>query len=343
LIRTVDQSVDLLGHSTPALLPFQPVGRILTLPPLELKPSMNLPPWEEVVAAVTQVALPAFFTAAALVLVGRWHRATAPWAALLALVMGFMVGNQARGGWNFAIGPEEFSLQNLYNGLLATLGSLEESTPTHSIKPPPARTWLPYLVLLALLVDQLGRGLPVRVGWRVRDLVALSAGFLLGRSPVAILGLTVLILALWEALESLAEQTGLLVPTCLSLTFAVAAVVLLHAHSASLTDCATALSAALGGIAVASLGRGQARGCYAGVAVALPGLLWVGQQTTSSELPAYVFALVAVAPLCLPLGLLPWGGKQRAGLRWGLACGLTGLVLSLALGLTVASESLPEW
>ncbi|MFQ3650910.1 MAG: hypothetical protein SNJ75_11305, partial [Gemmataceae bacterium] len=207
---------------------------------------MNLPPWDEVVAVVTHVALPAFGTAAALVLVGRWHRWTASWAAMLALVLGFLAGNQARGGWNFAVGSEELSLENLGTGLIATLKAAGSSGSTETSKPPPARTWLPYLVLLALLVGQVARWLPLRLGWRLRELVALSAGLLLARTPLAVVGLTLMILAIWEALEYLGEQAGMLVPTCLSLTFGVAAVVLIHAHSASLTDCATALSASLG-------------------------------------------------------------------------------------------------
>ncbi|MFQ3651978.1 MAG: hypothetical protein SNJ75_16775 [Gemmataceae bacterium] len=135
----------------------------------------------------------------------------------------------------------------------------------------------------------------------------------------------------------------MLVPTCLSLTFGVAAVVLIHAHSASLTDCATALSASLGGIALASLGRGEARGCYAGVAVALPGLLWVGQQTTSSQIPDSVFALVAIVPLFFVLARFSWWGNRPAWQRWGLACGVAGLLSAVAVGLTLAYESLPEW
>jgi hypothetical protein len=301
---------------------------------------MTLPPWDEVVAAVRQVALPALGSAGAIFLVGRWSRWTAPWAALLALVLGFLVGNHARQGWNFAVGPEDLSPSSLWLGLQATLfPAASDKAP----KPPPARTWLPWMVLVALIVGQIAPRLPQRIGWRLRDLVALSVGFLVGRTPWGIVGLTVLILALWETLERLEEPLGCLVPLGLSLTFGVASVVLLHAHSASLTDCATALSAALGGIALASLGKGDARGSYPGVAVALPGLLWVGQQTTSSEVPFAAFLLVALAPLALGGLSLPWW-RQRPLWQRATTVGLaSGVVLAVALGLTLAYESLPEW
>ena len=300
---------------------------------------MNLPPWAEVVDAVTQVALPALGTALAIFFVGRWNRWTAPWAAILALTLGFLVGNHARQGWNFAIGPDEFSAQNLYKGLYVTVLPGEGET---AQRPPPTRTWLPWMVLTALLMGQLARWLPGRLAWRLRDLVALSAGFLIGRTPWGIVGLTILIIALWEVLEQVAEHPGVLVPVCLSLTFGTAAVVLLHAHSASLTDCATALSAALGGIALACLVRGDARGCYPGVAVALPGLLWVGQQSTTSEVPAVAFAAVAIAPLLLSLGQIPWLVRRPGWQRWGVAYGAGGVFLALAVGLSMAYESLPE-
>lgn len=103
------------------------------------------------------------------------------------------------------------------------------------------------------------------------------------------------------------------------MVFLAAGAVLLHAHTARMTDLATFVAGGCLGVAVAARWAGaDLRGIAPVAAVALPGLLLDGQQSTYSEVPWYSFALVALAPLApAPLVLLP--ERYR---RWRAFAGL---------------------
>jgi hypothetical protein len=300
---------------------------------------MNLPPPEEIYAAITQVALPAFAVAGMVALLGRWYGPLRPWALMLALVLGFLAGNYARQGWRFSVGSADLSAANLWTGIQTTV--LPPQGEDDGPKPPPSRTWLPWLVVLAMIAGQGVRRFPEHLAWRLRDFIALVAAFFLGGSSVMVVALVVAIVALWEVLERLGETCpGMAVPAALSVTLSVGACVLIHAHSASLTDTATALSAALGGIALACLMGGDARACYPGVAIALPGLMWVGYDTTFSEVPAMAFVAVSLAPVMLASVWLPPVAKRPVWVRLLIGAAALSIPLAGAMAFAMAYESL---
>src|SRR5206468_2372711 len=108
-------------------------------------------------------------------------------------------------------------------------------------------------------------------------------------------------LAQWLLLERLAsELPDGSVPFCLAVVFAAAGIVLIYDHSLRFMNIAMVLASALAGLAVlAWWSKADIGGAIPGVAVMLPGLLLVGQQTTSNRLLWYVYALPVVAPLLL--------------------------------------------
>jgi hypothetical protein len=151
------------------------------------------------------------------------------------------------------------------------------------------------------------------------------------------------VLGLWATLEGLARRGpggwSALLP---AVAFGAAAVVLLHAHTAKLTDVATLAGASLAGLAAGAWQRqSDAGGMAPGVAVLLPGVLLVGQQGTVSEtLPASAFAVAALAPLAASVLLLP-GASRLTGWRRAAAGVLLVLVpAGMAVALAVTNESL---
>lgn len=121
--------------------------------------------------------------------------------------------------------------------------------------------------------------------------------------------------------------------------FLAAGAVLLHAHSARLTDLATIVAGSYFGVALAAWWTGAGvRGAAPIAAVSLPGLMLVGQQSTYSEVPVAGFALVALAPLALaPLLLVP-SRLRRARTLAGL--GLLLATVAAAVFLAAWSEPL---
>lgn len=109
----------------------------------------------------------------------------------------------------------------------------------------------------------------------------------------------------WEVLQRLAKiRPGGAVPLATALAFLGAATVLIHAHSARMTDIATVCAMALVGLAIVAWPmRTDVGAVMPAAAVMLPGLLLGGYYETYSQVPWLSFALVGIAPLFLLLYL----------------------------------------
>lgn len=280
-----------------------------------------MPPADLILDVLLYAVLPAT-VAAAVVLTGTLFvsggRAAAA-GAVLAFVGGVAVGNVLRGV--FPLRPGQASWE-----------------------------WLPCAALAALAVELLARlpGIPVAVGWLVRGSAAGLAAWLLVPADLAAGAWWALpafagtVLGEWWILDRLDRRapTGW-VPLLLVLALGAGATVLIHAHSARLTDAATLAAAAVFGIAtVAWWWRAESGGTVPGVAVLLPGLLLAGQSETFSEVPVWSFVLVALAPLAAGPALLPvWNRLPTRCLR-ALEAALMLLPLVTAVILAVRAESL---
>ena len=272
--------------------------------------------------------LPLLAAGVVLVAVARLGKGGRAVAATVALVAGFAVGNHFRPAAEYRIDADRpLALGDFTSEILHAVSGVPDEKPH-----PPARYWLPWAALFAGAIGLIARvpKLPSVVGHLLRALTAvLVARLLVGpglRAEVPWLWATfaAVVLAEWELLDALGKDGWL--PWGLGLVFLSAGAVLLHAHTARMTDLATFVAGGCLGVAfVARWAGADLRGIAPVAAVALPGLLLDGQQSTYSEVPWYSFALVALAPLALaPLVLVP--ERYR---RWQAFAGL-GLLLAAA-------------
>jgi hypothetical protein len=209
--------------------------------------------------------------------------------------------------------------------------------------------WLLWTMILGLIVDALARipRIPRGLGWALRGMVAAQAGWLLCPSSLrdehawAPLALGVLILTEWAVLGQLLirERRGL-VALALVPAANVAAVVLIYAASARLSELALVLMAGIAGVGVVALALArEIDGIGAATAIQLPGLLLAGQQDTFTEVPLASFALVAISPLALsPLLLDAWRCRQKKGL---IVVQMLLLLLPLAGAFYLAAQTGP--
>lgn len=290
-----------------------------------------MPPIQEVFDALRFAVLPASVAALAVYwLVARLApKRGGPVAGALAVVAGFAAGNHFRETLSY---PLDDLRQGFVGALLHTEGANTVD----------GWDWLPWLALLALLVGLATRPLPRLVAWAVWLAVAGVAARLLVPPDLSILvpvAFAATVTLSWILLTHVARQhpAGWL-PFALSVLCVLASLVLLHAHSARLGDVAMLLSSCFLGIAVPAWRRkATAEGAIPAVAVALPGLLLVGQQNTFSEVPLTSFLLPAIAPLGLALLLIPAISR-----RWPVLVGLLALLLPglIAVALAARVESL---
>ncbi len=217
---------------------------------------------------------------------------------------------------------------------------------------------LPLGALVAMLVGLVARlpWVPSQLGWCLRGaVVALVVAWVLPatvaaegtpaelRAPLWWLpAFTAVILAGWALLESLAARppSGS-IPLAMMLTALTATGVVLYADLPRAPEAATVLAGALGGLTlVAWWRRVDGGGAVPGVAVLLPGLLFMVHRETYSNVPWVAFALAAGAPLILALTLLPpfraWQGMRLHLLRFALL--LAPLAVAGALAVAHGSE-----
>ncbi len=266
----------------------------------------------------------------------------------LALVVGILVGNYFLGAIiKFTFGPDDtFSVVEFFQGLSRSVLPPVEGQP-RGMTP---RYWLPWSVFIASLVGLVARlpRLPLALAWLLRTAAAVLAARLLVEDslrtehPWLWPAFAVAVLALWALLESLAKESrGGWTSFAIGFVFMAAGAVLIHAHSALLTEIASLFAAVFFGVAIAAwLRKADASAVAPVAAVALPGLMLLGQQLTFSEVPLSCFMLIALAPLALvPLLLLQVKAAS------GKALVLVGVVLLLvpvviALVLTMLAESI---
>jgi hypothetical protein len=313
-----------------------------------------MPPMSEVLDAGLKLLGPALAASLAVALgLGRLVGARfRPGAAALAVAAGVLAGNALRDVFPWRLDHERpLTFRDWRAGLEASLETRPAAEPAEgeSSPSPPTYYWLPWLAALAMAVElALLAGADSGPGWAARTVVAMLAGRLLtlpgarGELPWAPWCLGVVILLHWGVAVSLARRwKDGLVPAVQAACLTAAAVVILHAHSARLADAALLFAMALlGPSAAAFLWRGDASSAAAAGAIALPGLLFMGQQETFSEVPLSSFALAALAPLALAVALVPALARQEGWKRWALAA-LPLVPAAAAVVLAARAESLP--
>ena len=253
---------------------------------------MPLPPWSEVWDALRLLIIPAFGTSLLVMILGRYlvrERSTAI-VPVLALAAGAIAANCFREAMPWRIDSDRPLNQQDLRLILGwslegkpAVESLANDEEKQPLPIPPPRYWLPWLAGLAMLVDLLTRLVAVSPGsvWAIRSAMAIFAGRLLTSAdlradvPWASWALGLSILIEWAVLHSLSTQwKDGTVPAALSLCFAAAGIIILHAHSARLTDMALFFSVALFAMAMISWRWPvDAGAALSGAAVFLPGLL----------------------------------------------------------------------
>jgi hypothetical protein len=256
-------------------------------------------PWDQIQSAVFYLALPAFVSAALVTAALHWLGGVKQSAAGAAL--GLCVGAVAALFVHSALpallaDQTESALASLGNALLPGAGSTLDR--------------LAWTVLAALVVDRIACVADAHSadGWLIRGGASLGIAWALvpeaTRDEFIWLApaLAAVTWAHWTIFNILANRPGrisLAVCVVLSL-FAGAELLGMHAHSARLMDMLAALAFALAGLVAVSWWRGmEFGGALPGIAVSLPTLMLIGQQTTSSELHWFNFALSALVPLTL--------------------------------------------
>lgn len=324
---------------------------------------MPLPPWNEVRDALLLVLAPAAGASLALMLLlrvwggPRW----APLAAALAFASAVTAGNYFPEAFAWRLDSE----RPLTAGDLRTvLGwslegkppakETENPEPTPEAEPPPLpspRYWLPWLAALALVIEGLSLlpATPPAAGWVARTLASVLAGRLLSPAdmrlelPWAPWALAAAVLAGWTLVSTLQRrwEDGT-IGTALGLCFALSAGVLLHAHSARLTDLALIVGAALLGPAlVCWKWPGNSSPALAAAVLVLPGLMLNAQYETFSEVPYACFLLAGLATLGLAPLTIPVLARQQGWRRWLPGLGLPLALAVAALVLARQAESLP--
>jgi hypothetical protein len=225
---------------------------------------------------------------------------------------------------------------------------------------PPERLgwhWLLWPTALAMLVEVAARRpqVPATASWLLRALTAGHAAWLLVPSglpseldwvvPVyvwAVPAFALVVLAEWGILQSLAtELPGGTLPLAAACALLGAAGVIIHAHSARMTDIATFAAASFAGVAlIAAWSRTDVGAVMPAAAVMLPGLVLSAYYETFSEVPPQAFAFVALAPLTLavPLAILK-AGIRPPNIKM-VAIVLIGLPAALALAMAMRVESI---
>ncbi len=270
-------------------------------------------------AGLWAIVLPASVSAGLLALILRLGkgRLVLPTVAL-ALTVGLLVGNAARGA----------------------IPLVPESRAWHWL------IWMTVVITALSLVARLP-WLPLYVAWTVRLTSAMLAAYLLVSWDLWVKGwplglFLALVMLEWGFLEMQATRWldgG--TPLGLGLVFGVAALILLHAHSAVLADVALLMAASLAGIGVVAWRwRIDTGPVAAGSAILLPSLLMIGYTSTFSDVPWSSFALVVLAPLAPALTYLrPLSRLNGWQLRM-LQLAILLLPLLVALAQAMVAESL---
>jgi hypothetical protein len=304
-----------------------------------------MPPFDLVKDALLYMVLPALVASAiVMAIVERLGGAKqAPAGAALGLIVGALLGLWLRtAGPMFVAGSTAAAFSSLSHSLTVTSSD---------------STWnrLPWAVLTALCLGRVTHMMDEYAGdgWLLRGGVAIAISwalipeefreqaYWLAPAFAAVMWME------WVILDRLAAQQGCSsVAIGLLLSLLAGAGVLIHAGAAGLTDTAAVLAFALVGILLVSLWRGSGwNGAIPAIAVALPGLLLIGQLTQAEEKIHWsAFALAGCAPLVL-IVTLPFGVLPKPLLH---LLRLALILIPLSVALYLASEAGPlefgdEW
>lgn len=331
----------------------------------------SLPPISEVIDASLKIVVPAFLTTAATA-IGGWKilgTRNGHLSAGLAIVLGLLAANLCRGVFVTRFDPEQpLTFQQWSRGLFdasinqpqqAPLDS--EDAPTASepdsesavtaIKGPKSgRYWIPAAIGVAMVIELLAKSLrmPV-VGLQISRIIAsIVAVRLVVPADLAIehqwlsWSVGLLVLLGWVVFSQLsARMPSWLSPTCVVVASFASATVLIHAHSARLTDAATMLMMAACGLAAAAVFfRGDTASAAPVGAIFLPAIMIAGYHETFSDVPPAAFVLPAVAPLCAGFALALPESWCRSWRGWATTILCVGLPAIASIALATRSESL---
>ncbi|WP_010584640.1 hypothetical protein [Schlesneria paludicola] len=333
----------------------------------------SLPPVSEVIDASLNIVLPAFLTTAIATVCG-WKILNTRYVyltAALAIVLGLLAANLCRGVFVTRFDAEKpLAIEQWGRGLLAALvgqpaqqesaesedeatanGPDTEITSATTKSPRSGRYWIPAAIGIVVVVELLAKSLKCPARWL--QLSRLAASFVAARlfvpADLAVeypwvswLAGGIVFLGWWVADRLSVQMRSGVASVCTVVASFAAATILIHAHSARLTDAATMLMAATGGLATAALWRGGQTASAAPIgAVFLPAILLAGYHETFSEVPTTAFLLPAVAPLSAGLALAlpgPWRQSWRGLITIAICVGLPAMV-SVALAMRAESLS----
>jgi hypothetical protein len=297
------------------------------------------PPWSAIVPTVLYMVLPALAAAAIMMAaVGRIGGSKqAPSGAALSLMVGAFVGVWLRDALPLVVdgGSPKAFLSVLPDVL--TLVSGESS-------------WnrLPWAVLSALCLGLVAHLADAYSGdgWLLRGGVAIAIAWALipedlrERLVWLAPAFAMVVWAEWVILDRIAAQpASFSVALSLTLSLLAAAGVLIHAGTARLMDATLVQACAIAGVLlVACCRRVDVGGAIPALAVALPGLLLMGQLTQAEEKMHWAaFALPACAPLLLvaTMPVTHWPKLRLHLVRLAL------VLIPLAFALYLAHEAAP--
>ena len=245
----------------------------------------SIPPVSEVFDTLKFVVLPAFGVTALVaglipIVLGRRAGFI---AAAISFVVGVAVANSFRGCFVLRFEPDSpTSVSDLIRGLWSVMSgqiTLIGGTASEPIFPPRAgRYWIPWAALIATgagLLTRLSK-MPTTIATLVRIVVTAIVTRMIVPADLAVASpwltwlIAMSIIVDWTFAERRAASIPNEVPPAAAgLASLGAAAVLLHAHSARLTDCATLIAFASFGVAViACWGRIDAAGAAPAIAVA---------------------------------------------------------------------------
>jgi len=211
--------------------------------------------------------------------------------------------------------------------------------------------WLLWVAALAVVVEWAARrpDVPALAGWMLRALMAGHAAWLLvptglREEPIwSVPAFAIVVFVEWGVLSLLATQLpGAALPFGAALSFFAAAAILIHAHTARMTDVATLIAAAFVGLsAVAWWARLDCGPAMPAAAIMLPGLLLSGYYETYSEIPSTSFLVAGLIPVAPVLCLASPFARLRSPVRRMLFFVLLLAPAAVAVALAMQAESLP--
>ncbi|MHC4448359.1 MAG: hypothetical protein ACYSXF_11365 [Planctomycetota bacterium] len=209
--------------------------------------------------------------------------------------------------------------------------------------------WILHLGLLAAAIGVVNALRPRKrwLDWLPSLCLAATAALLLRHpSPDAPwtwnLGVAAAVAFLWLTLEPVAQRArGVTVPLTLLLTFAAAAIVILVSGNETLARLTAVLAASAAGAAIVAWWApaiSLAAGATAVTVAVLPGLLFLSQAYSYSEVPGISFLLPLLAPAMSGLGELPVMGRLKPPARVLIRMAAILLPLGIAVGLAITAS-----